>query len=131
MMEKLIEDTNALKKQNSKAEVVVFDVPLLIETGMHSLVDVVVLVYTPINIQKTRLKNRDGFSDREIGERLSSQMAIEEKKQYVDFTIDNSGSLDETFKQVEEFWGIVPLLLGKKKTYSAEIKNNNHGKAGK
>ncbi len=33
-----------------------FDVPLLIETGMHSLVDVVVLVYTPINIQKTRLK---------------------------------------------------------------------------
>ncbi|MFY9114269.1 MAG: dephospho-CoA kinase [Dethiobacteria bacterium] len=131
VMEKLIEDTNALKKQNSKAEVVVFDVPLLIETGMHSLVDVVVLVYTPINIQKTRLKNRDGFSDREIGERLSSQMAIEEKKQYVDFTIDNSGSLDETFKQVEEFWGIVPLLLGKKKTYSAEIKNNNHGKAGK
>lgn len=122
VIEKLIEDTNALKKQNPRKKVIVFDVPLLIETGMHALVDVVVLVYTPINIQKKRIKNRDGFSDKEIEERLSSQMGIEEKKQYVDFTIDNSGSLDETLKQVEEFWGIVPLLLGKKKTYGAEIK---------
>jgi len=35
---------------------------------------------------------------------LSSQLPIEDKRSYADFIVDNSGSLAETKKQVQEIW---------------------------
>ena len=129
--EKMIEGIDALKKHHSAGgKVIIFDVPLLIETGMHDLVDVVVLVDVPVDIQKKRLENRDGLTDREMEDRLSSQMSVEKKKQYVDFTINNGGGLDKTRAQVEEFWDIIPVLLGKKRESDMETKNNGPGKSG-
>ncbi|NLZ28402.1 MAG: dephospho-CoA kinase, partial [Firmicutes bacterium] len=131
VLEKMIAGIDALKKRHSaRGEVIIFDVPLLIETGMHDLVDVVVLVDLPADIQKKRLENRDGLTDREIEDRLSSQMSAEKKKQYVDFTINNGGGLDKTRAQVEEFWDIIPVLLDKKRESNMETKNNGPGKSG-
>ncbi len=125
VMEKMVEGIDALRKSNSAGpEVIVLDVPLLIESGMHGFVDVVVLVDLPVDIQKKRLENRDGLTDREMEDRFSSQMSAEKKKQYVDFTINNSGGLDKTRAQVEEFWDIVPVLLDKKRGRGMETKNN-------
>jgi dephospho-CoA kinase len=38
------------------------------------------------------------------GETLFPTPAIEEKKAYADFIVDNSGPLDETKRQVEAVW---------------------------
>lgn len=114
VMEKLVDNTEELKKKNQPPEIVVYDVPLLIEAGMNRMVDIVVLVFSSIQAQKERLKKRDGFLEEEIEARLSSQMPIEEKKKYADFIIDNSSDLEETNKQVEELWSILPLVDMKK-----------------
>ena len=84
--------------------IVISDVPLLIEAGMQSLVDVVVLVYVSPEEQIRRLMHRDGCSRREAQIRLGSQMSIDEKKQHAHIVIDNQGSVEATQKIVDQVW---------------------------
>ncbi|KAF7330999.1 hypothetical protein MVEN_02440100 [Mycena venus] len=71
----------------------ILDVPLLIEGPMWKLVGTVVVVYCPADVQLERLMKRDNSSREDASSRLNSQLPIEEKVQYADRVIDNSGSL--------------------------------------
>ncbi|MBW6463258.1 MAG: dephospho-CoA kinase [Bacillota bacterium] len=84
--------------------VIVYDIPLLIEAGMHSGVDLILLVYVSPEIQLERLQQRDHLSRIEAENRLSAQMPLGDKKKYADAIIDNSGSINETAAQAEQFW---------------------------
>ena len=79
-------------------------VPLLYEVNLQYLFHKVLLVYTPEEIQIERLMKRDGISREMAVNILSSQLPLEEKRSYADFIVDNSGSLEETKKQVQEIW---------------------------
>jgi dephospho-CoA kinase len=80
-------------------------VPLLIETNMHPLFHNVVMVYAPEEEQKRRLIERDGLTEEMATKMIRSQLSAEEKKGYCDLVVDNSGSLADTRRQVEELWG--------------------------
>lgn len=84
--------------------IVISDVPLLIEAGMQSLVDIVVLVYVSPEEQIRRLVNRDRCSRREAQARFASQMSIDAKRQHAHIVIDNQGSVEETQKIVDRVW---------------------------
>lgn len=94
--------------------IVISDVPLLIEAGMQSLVDIVLLVYVSPEEQIRRLVNRDGCSRREAEARYSSQMSIDAKRQHAHIVIDNQGSVEETQKIVDRAWE--DLLAQEKKS---------------
>ncbi len=79
-------------------------VPLLFEVRWDSLFHKTLLVYAPKEIQLQRLIARDKISRERALQIIHSQMPIEEKKQYADFIIDNSGNLEETRAQVEKIW---------------------------
>jgi len=79
-------------------------VPLLYEVNLQYLFHKILLVYTPEEIQIERLMKRDGISREMAVNILSSQLPLEEKRSYADFIVDNSGSLEETKKQVQEIW---------------------------
>ncbi|MEC0368913.1 dephospho-CoA kinase [Paenibacillus chibensis] len=83
---------------------VVVDIPLLFESGLESMFERVMLVYAPASIQKERLMNRNQLTAEEAEARINSQMDIEEKKRKADVIIDNSGSAEETQRQIDEFW---------------------------
>lgn len=87
---------------------VIVDVPLLMELGLESMFDCVVLVYAPRAVQKERLMMRDGYSEEEAEARLCAQMDIEEKRYRAAHVVDNGGSLDKTRKQVLELVGKLP-----------------------
>jgi len=87
--------------------VVVYDIPLLIEAGMQQIVDVILLVFAPREVQIARLKMRDGLDRKDAEQRLRAQMPLEDKKKHAHTVIDNSGSLDDTARQVEVFWRTV------------------------
>ena len=42
--------------------------------------------------------------EEEAARRVDSQLPVEEKKQYADYVIDTSGTLDDTERQVDEVW---------------------------
>jgi dephospho-CoA kinase len=79
-------------------------VPLLIETNMHPLFHNLLMVYAPEEEQKRRLIERDKMTEEMAMNMIRSQLSAEEKKAYCDLLIDNSGSLEDTRRQVEELW---------------------------
>ena len=91
-------------QQSEPEAVIVYDIPLLIEAGMQQMVDHVLLVYVPREVQIERLWQRDRLGRAEAELRLEAQMPLEEKRKYADTIIDNSGSPDETARQVDRFW---------------------------
>jgi dephospho-CoA kinase len=87
--------------QGSQDALVILDVPLLIETGMHRGLSEVIVVYCPEDQQIRRLMVRDAISRDEALARVRAQLSIEEKRRYASLVIDNSASVEETRAQVE------------------------------
>ena len=86
------------------APVVVYMAPLLIEAGVTSRVDEIWVVYADWETQVARLILRDGISRDEALQRLAAQMPMEEKRTYGRIVIDNSGTPEETERQVRDVW---------------------------
>jgi dephospho-CoA kinase len=85
-------------------QIVVFDIPLLFEADMAHCFNTIILVYTPRHIQIQRLMLREGLSQTEAANALSMQLPIEAKRARSHMTIDNSGDLENTLKQVKTTW---------------------------
>ncbi|MDF2836408.1 MAG: dephospho-CoA kinase [Paenibacillus sp.] len=82
----------------------VADVPLLYETKQEALYEGIMVVYVPAELQLGRLMARSGMPREEASRRISLQMGMEEKRKRADWLIDNSGTLEETERQVDRFW---------------------------
>ena len=100
-------DELAQQASEQGTAVVVFDVPLLLESGWDKNVDQVWVVYVPPVVQRQRLALRDGFSESAVSARLAAQWPIDKKAQQADLVIDNAGTLDQTRRQVETAWQAV------------------------
>lgn len=83
---------------------IVFDAALLIETGAHQFVDMVILVYVNEEDQINRLLRRDGISRKEALYRIKSQLPVKEKRKFADYIIDASGSEEDVRQQVVEIF---------------------------
>jgi dephospho-CoA kinase len=86
------------------AEVVVHDVPLLLEDGLVRLYSTVLLVYVPEKVQLERLVKGRGLDEDRARAMIAAQMPIEEKRALANQLIDNSGSREATRKQVQKVW---------------------------
>ena len=67
-------------EKNDPQSIVILDIPLLFEAGMHTDLGEVIVVYAPQQIQIERLMHRDHISEAETLARVRSQMPIEKKK---------------------------------------------------
>jgi dephospho-CoA kinase len=83
-------------------EVVVLEAPLLFETGLDRHVDEVWVVMVDSQTQVKRLMERDRLTEQEAGQRIRSQIPLEEKVARADRVIDNRGLPEETERQVTE-----------------------------
>ncbi|MEF3303753.1 dephospho-CoA kinase [Paenibacillus sp. GYB003] len=90
-------------ERQSPDKLVVVDVPLLFESKLQAMFQETVLVYIPRSLQLARLMARDELTERQAESRLAAQMPIEAKRELADFVIDNSGELEETRRQVDEY----------------------------
>ena len=91
-------------EKNNPHALVILDIPLLLESGLHKNLSEVIVVYTPEHIQINRLMQRDHISQENALARIRSQMPIEEKKKLATIVIDNSGMLEDTRKQTLEIF---------------------------
>jgi dephospho-CoA kinase len=96
---------NSYDKQDPEGLTVV-DIPLLYESRLDVILDFseIMVVYVPVSIQLERLSSRDNLTEDEARKRLAAQMDIEDKKRRADIVIDNSGTLQQTEEQLDEFW---------------------------
>lgn len=90
-------------RENSDKEILVHQIPLVFEAKLEERYDKVITVITDEKIQIERIQSRNPeMSVDAIMKRIKSQMPQEEKKARSDYFIDNSGSIDETMKQVDK-----------------------------
>lgn len=96
------------------AALVVLDIPLLFEgrvagrSGASALeFDDTVLVYAPRELQIERALARDEGTREDIERRLAAQLPIDEKRALADHVIDNSGSLEDTERQVRALFEVL------------------------
>ncbi len=91
-------------KQDPRVPLVVYEAPLLFEAGAEGRVDRVLVVQIDPQIQLQRLMARDQLDEAAARQRIAAQLSQEEKLARADYTIDNSGSIEETLQQVASLW---------------------------
>ncbi|MGZ8424278.1 MAG: dephospho-CoA kinase [Candidatus Binatia bacterium] len=80
--------------------VVVYEVPLLFEGNLHEWLRPVILVACDVEIQRQRLRQRDGLDAAAAQKHIDAQMSLEEKRKLADYVIENDGSLADLESQV-------------------------------
>jgi dephospho-CoA kinase len=83
---------------------VVFDVPLIAESGRSDAYDLVVVVDAPPRVQLERLVRRRGMTPEQARARMQAQASREQRLAIADIVIDNSGSLAELDRQAGDLW---------------------------
>ncbi|CDO01660.1 Dephospho-CoA kinase [Oceanobacillus picturae] len=81
---------------------VVLDIPLLFESNLTHLVDKTLVISVTESVQLTRLMTRNGYNEQEARQRIQSQIPITEKVKMADAVIDNNGTKQETYEQLEQ-----------------------------
>lgn len=94
------------------APALLFDIPLLFETGGEKAFDKVVVVSAPAALQRARVLSRPGMTEPRLDSILARQWPDDDKRQRADFVIDTGGSLDETRAQVDRILACLGLAAG-------------------
>jgi dephospho-CoA kinase len=84
--------------------VVVFSAPLLVETGMHTAFDLLIVVSSPVATQIERLMRDRGMGERDVQARIAAQLPLEAKAEVADVLVDNEGTLEDLERRVERVW---------------------------
>jgi dephospho-CoA kinase len=94
----------AVAKENlSEDEILVYEIPLLVETKAMDKFDEIITVEAPLEERIKRLTNR-GLLHSEIEKRIANQVSPDERKAVANFVIENNGSEDELLRKVENIW---------------------------
>jgi dephospho-CoA kinase len=88
--------------QHSDAPALLFDIPLLFETGGHEAFDKVIVVSAPASVQRERVLARPGMTPEKLDAILARQMPDEEKRRRADFVVDTGIDLSTTEDQVRD-----------------------------
>lgn len=87
-------DRQAFLAAHAEAPLIVFDIPLLFETGNAAWLDGVLVVTAPAEVQRTRVLGRPGMTPETFERLLARQMPDAEKRARADFVIVTDKGLE-------------------------------------
>lgn len=82
---------------------IVLDLPLLFEKQYEELCEEIIVVYIPRELQLERLMRRNQYTKQEALSRIDSQLSIEEKRKRATVLLDNQGTIQQLYHQVEQW----------------------------
>jgi dephospho-CoA kinase len=87
--------------RDSDAPMVLFDVPLLFETGAHADMDATVVASAPEAVQRQRVLSRPGMTDGKFQALKARQMSDAQKRQQAHYVVMTDKGLDHARQQVK------------------------------
>jgi dephospho-CoA kinase len=90
------EDRAVFLREHAESPLIVFDIPLLFETGGEQKVDKIVVVSASPDVQRARVLARPGMSEAKFAMILARQLPDAEKRARADFVIATDVPLAET-----------------------------------
>ena len=98
--------------------VVVYDVPLLVESRGTDGFDVIVVVNAPREVRLRRLVELRGMDDEEARRRVDAQADDRTRLAVADLVVDSSGSLESTLEQADDLYDRLRSLSAAKQAAS-------------
>ena len=95
---------------NRDAPALLFEIPLLFETGGEKDFEKVIVVSAPAEVQRARVLDRPGMTPARLQSILDRQMPDQEKRRRADFVIDTGTDLSTTEAQVREIIDCLGLV---------------------
>lgn len=106
-----IREKAAEEQRRDSERIIVIDIPLLMETGLHEFVDRIWTISVTEKTQIARAVQRDGLSGEEVRKRIRAQMSDRERNSYADSVIDGNGSETEVLQQAEKLFACLQKEL--------------------
>ena len=94
------------------APALIFEIPLLFETGSEDEFEKVIVVSAPEAVQRERVLARRNMTSEKLASILSRQMPDEEKRRRADFVVDTGRDLSTTERQVRDILACLGLGSG-------------------
>lgn len=104
-----VEIFRQMEEQTTTDNVVVLDIPLLVEGGRYKVGGVLV-VDTPVDVAVQRLVEHRGFTEADARARIANQVSREERVAKADFVVDNGGVPVNLDAQIEKAWAWIQSL---------------------
>lgn len=107
-------------------QVIVEDIPLLVESQLAPLFALVVVVHADVEVRLDRLLNIRGMDESDARARIAAQATEEQRRTVADVWLDNSGTAGRLVEQARELWyqRILPFAHNlTTKTPAAESQN--------
>jgi len=102
----------AFIEKHSDAPALIFEIPLLFETGSEKDFDKVIVVSATAEIRRARVLARQGMTPEKLDSMLQRQMPDEEKRRRADFVVDTGKDLSTTEDQVRDILACLGLTAG-------------------
>lgn len=106
MMELILQDLEESRK-SGKYSVVAVDAALIYEMQMESIFDKIVCIDSPMEQRIKRVMERNNLNREDIENRMRSQIPLEDKADWADFSLPNDSSLDELKERTNIFWEVL------------------------
>lgn len=97
-----VKEQYAIEKEKGQLSLFVLEAALLIEEEYSAICDELWYIYTDESVRRERLKTSRGYTDERIDAILASQLSEEEFRKNTQVTIDNNGTIEQTFAQIEQ-----------------------------
>lgn len=104
-----VEIFRQMEEQTTTDNVVVLDIPLLVEGGRYKVGGVLV-VDTTVDVAVQRLVEHRGFSEADARARMANQVSREDRVAKADFVVDNGGTPDDLDPQIDAAWAWIQSL---------------------
>lgn len=101
---KVIDEFKKIKENADKNDIIIFDIPLLFETGMDKMCDKIMLVFVDMNTQIKRMMERDNITEELAVKIINSQMSLEEKLKKSQIHVENNGTLENLRGKAEDIY---------------------------
>ena len=97
---------------NRDKPALLFEIPLLFETGGEGAFDKVIVVSAPPDVQRNRVLARPGMTEEKLAAILARQIPDSEKRKRADFVVETGGDLSTTEAQVRKILSCLGLSGG-------------------
>jgi dephospho-CoA kinase len=103
---------DAFIEEHRDEPALLFEIPLLFETGGEGEFDKVIVVSAPAEVQRARVLSRAGMTQDKLESILSRQIPDQEKRGRADFVVDTGADLSTTERQVRHILACLGLAGG-------------------
>jgi dephospho-CoA kinase len=109
VMRRIADRLEELKETDN---VVIVDVPLLVEVGADEMFELIVVVTAPESHQVERMRSSRGMDEEAALARIASQFSADDRSAVADWLINNDGTLEHLDQEIERLWEFLEAKRG-------------------